>query len=131
MTDPLSDMFIRIKNAQAMRKRSVVIPYSTLKGEIARVLQEAGFVEEVVRRGRKNRRVLDVTLLYDAEKRARIQGLRPVSKQSRRTYARARDLYPSRKSVDGIFIVSTSRGVLSSAAAREAKVGGEVLCEVW
>lgn len=129
--DPISDMIIRIRNAQAIQKRSVAVPFSALKNEIARVLKETGFVDDVTKRGRRNRRVLDITLAYDTEGQARMHGLRRMSKQSQRMYARASELRPSRKSVHGIFVVSTSRGVLSSAAAREAKVGGEVLCEVW
>ena len=129
--DPISDMITRVSNAQAVRKRSVAVPYSALKNEMAQVLKEAGFVEEVVRRGRRNRRILDITLAYDKEGQARMHGFRRVSKQSQRIYEHARDLKFSRKGANGIFILTTSRGVMSSPAARKAKVGGEVLCEVW
>jgi small subunit ribosomal protein S8 len=130
MTDPIADMFIRIRNAQMVQKRSVVIPYSDLKSEILRVLKEAGFLEDIVKRGRRNHRVLDVTLIYGKEG-ARIRGLRRVSKQSQRIYSRVRDMHPSRKGAHGMFIISTSRGVLSSSAARESNIGGEIVCEVW
>src|SRR3989344_5036982 len=128
MTDPISDMIIRIRNAQAVRKRSVVIPYSAIKDEIARVLKEAGFLEDMIKRGRRNRRVLDVVLAYDKDGSARMHGFKRISKQSQRAYARASDLRDSRKGTHGMFIVSTSRGVMSSLAARGAHVGGEVLC---
>ena len=131
MADPISDMITRIRNAQAVRKRNVAVPYSTLKNEITQVLKETGFVEDAVRRGRRNRRVLDITLAYDKEGQTHMHGFRRVSKQSQRIYERARDLRLSRKGPNGIFIVSTSRGVMSSPAARKAKVGGEILCEVW
>jgi len=131
MADPISDMIIRIQNAQAVRKRSVVVPYSAIKEEIARVLKETGFVEDAIKRGRRNRRMLDVTLAYDKDGNARMHGFQRISKQSQRMYARARDLHDSRKGTRGMFIVSTSRGVMSSPAARTAHVGGEVLCEVW
>jgi len=129
--DPISDMIIRISNAQAVRKHSVVVPYSAIKDEIVRVLKEAGFVDDVIKRGRRNRRVLDIIIAYDKDGNARMHGFRRISKQSQRAYARSRDLRDSRKGVGGMFIVSTSRGVMSSPAARMAHVGGEVLCEVW
>jgi small subunit ribosomal protein S8 len=131
MADPLADMIIRIKNAQLVRKRSVVVPYSGLKSEMLRALKDAGYVEDVVKRGRRGRHVLDVVLRYDKTGSGRIRGIMRVSRQSQRVYARARNLKPSRKSANGMFILSTSRGVLSSAAAQKAKVGGELLCEVW
>lgn len=131
MADPISDMIIRVRNAQAVQKRSVIVPYSTIKDEIARVLKEAGFVEDAIKRGRRSRRVLDIVLAYDKDGRVRMHGFRRVSKQSQRMYARACDLRASRKGIQGMFIVSTSRGVMSSPAARKARVGGEVLCEVW
>lgn len=131
MTDPISDMIIRISNAQAVRKRSVVVPHSAIKDEIARVLKEEGFVEDVIKRGRRNRRVLDIVIAYEKDGNARIHGLRRISKQSKRAYAGVYDLRDSRKSIKGMFIISTSNGVMSSLAARKAHVGGEVLCEVW
>lgn len=131
MADPISDMIIRIRNAQAVQKRTVVVPYSAIKDEITRVLKETGFVEDAIKRGRRNRRVLDVVLAYDKDGNARIHGFQRISKQSQRIYAEARNLRDSRKGVRGMFIVSTSRGVMSSPAARQAHVGGEVLCEVW
>ena len=129
--DPIADMLTRIRNAQVLGKRSVLVPYSGVKNEIARVLKEAGFVQDTARRGRRNHRVLDLALLYDTKGLGRIQGLRMVSKQSRRMYARAQDLRSSRRGAQGIFIVSTSRGVMSSTKARKEHVGGEVVCEVW
>lgn len=131
MADPISDMLVRIRNAQAVQKRTAAVPYSNLKNEIVSVLKEAGFVGDIVKRGRRTHRVLDIALLYDKDGNAFVHGFRRVSKQSQRVYKRARDLYPSRKGARGLFVVSTSRGVLSSAAARTAKLGGEVLCEVW
>ena len=131
MADPISDMIIRIRNAQAVQKRSVVVPYSALKDEIARVLKEAGFIDDVIKRGRRNQKILDIVLAYDKDGRMRMQGCRRVSKQSQRMYSRARDLRTSRKGIHGMFIISTSQGLMSSPAARAAHIGGEVLCEVW
>jgi len=75
--------------------------------------------------------MLDIMLSYEADGASRIRGLRRVSKQSRRIYAGSQELRPSRRSARGIRIVSTSRGVMSSPDARKARIGGEVLCEVW
>lgn len=130
MADPIADMVTRIRNAQMLGKYSVAVPYSGIKNEIARVLKETGFIRDAAKRGRRNRRVLDIVLVYDADV-GRIGGLRMISKQSRRTYVRAQDLHDSRRSSNGLYIVSTSRGVMSSTEARKARVGGEVLCEVW
>ncbi|TSC72372.1 MAG: 30S ribosomal protein S8 [Parcubacteria group bacterium Gr01-1014_70] len=131
MADPISDMITRMRNAQAVQKRSVVVPYSSMKNELARVLKESGFVEDAIKRGRRNRRLLDIVLAYDADGQARMHGIRRISKQSQRIYAHATGLHASRKSVHGMFIISTSRGVMSSLAARRDRIGGEVLCEVW
>ena len=131
MADPISDMIIRMRNAQAVRKRSVVVPYSAIKDEIACVLKEAGVIEDAIKRGRRNRRILDIVLAYDKDGHVRMHGFRRVSKQSQRMYVRACDLRASRKGIHGMFIVSTSHGVMSSPAAQKARIGGEVLCEVW
>ena len=112
--DPISDMIIRMWNAQAVRKRSVVVPHSAIKDEIARVLKEEGFVEDVIKRGRRNRRVLDIVIAYEKDGNARIHGIRRISKQSKRTYASVDGLHDSKKGANAMFIVSTSRGVMSS-----------------
>ena len=129
--DTISDMLTRIRNAQSLSRRQVSVPYSGLKNEIARVLKESGFIGDATKHGRRNRRMLDITLSYEEDGDGRIRGLRRVSKQSRRIYAGSQELRPSRRSMRGISIVSTSRGVMSSSDARKARVGGEVLCEVW
>ena len=109
----------------------MVVPYSAVKDEIIRVLKEAGFVEDAVKRGRRNRRMLDIVLGYKKDGDARMHGFRRVSKQSQRMYAGVHDLRTSRKGPHGMFIISTSRGIMSSSEAQKAHVGGEVLCEVW
>jgi len=129
--DPIADMLVRIRNAQAVQKKTVTIPFSKFKGEVLRVMKEIGFVEDIVKRGRKTKRVAEVLLSYDAQGRGKINGATRVSKQSQRMYWKAEDMHPSRKGIAGTFIVSTSRGVMSSRVARQMSIGGEVICEVW
>ena len=129
--DPIADMLVRIRNAQAVQKKTVVIPFSKFKGEVLRVMKEIGFVEDVVKRGRKTKRIAEVQLSYDSNGKGKITGATRVSKQSLRQYWKAEDMHPSRKGITGTFIVSTSCGVMSSRVARQMNIGGEVICEVW
>jgi len=130
MTDPISDMLTRIRNAALAGHDSIVIPRSTLKLEIARILQEEGFVSaysEVFEGGREKIRIF---LKYDQSRRGIIQGLERVSKPGRRRYV-GKDGIPYVRNGLGVAILTTPRGVLSDKAARQAGVGGEIICYVW
>ncbi len=129
MTDPIADMFTRIRNAYAVNKETVVIPYSKLKMEIAKLMQEEGYIKDVVRRGKKVRKSLDITLLYKDGKTP-INSIKRVSKPSRRIYTSFKEVYPVR-SGRGIKILSTSKGIMSDNNARKEKVGGEIIGEIW
>ena len=129
--DPIADMLTRIRNAQQANKRATVIPYSGFKSEVLRVMKEAGFIENLTRRGRKGRRILEVMLRYDEQGNGYIQGIRRVSKQSKRIYAPASRMRPSRRGVEGVCIISTSHGVMTSTVARASHIGGEIICEIW
>ncbi len=130
MTDPIADMLTRIRNAQAVQKETVEVPFSRLKYEIAEVMARHGFLKAVGIRGKKARRVLEINLKYDQDKAPAIAGLKRVSKPGQRIYVAARGL---RKVKDGtgIAILSTSKGILGDQEGRKAHMGGEVLCEVW
>ena len=127
--DPISDFFIRIQNAYRVKKGAVVVPYSNLKAEIARLLEARGYIMSFERKGRKVRKFLEIKLRYDGGRPA-LTALRRVSKPSRRLYVRRRELRPVRQGF-GTAIVSTSKGLMSGEDARKAGLGGEVIAEVW
>jgi small subunit ribosomal protein S8 len=130
MTDPIADMLARLRNGALARHAAVNVPASKLKASIARVLAEAGYVGEVREEEQDGRAVVRVELRYADDGRSLIDGLRRVSRPSRRVYV-AKDELPKVRNGLGIAVLSTSKGILSDRAAREAGVGGELLCEVW
>ena len=130
MTDPISDMLARIRNAGQARHASLQVPSSKLKLAEARVLSEAGYLESVNVEAKGGRPVLAIKLRIAANGRSVIDGMRRVSKPSRRVYVQA-DSIPRVRSGLGTAVLSTNKGVISDAAAREQRVGGELLCEIW
>ena len=133
MTDPIADMLTRIRNALMVGKREVAIPDSRLKREIARILQEEGYIEGFRLEAAQPRGLLLIRLKYFGDRRNRrpvITRLQRISKPGLRVYRKRRDL-PQVLSGSGIAIVTTTRGVMTAQAARRAGLGGEVLCYVW
>ncbi len=131
--DPISDMIIRIKNAQAVKHERVTIPFSKVKLQIAQILNDAGYVGGVERLKRKAKRAeleyVDLALKYKDGAGA-ISGIRIVSRPSRHIYIKAHEIKAVRSGY-GCAIVSTSKGIMTSQAARKAGLGGEVLFEIW
>lgn len=130
ITDPISDMFVRIRNANAKLHEKVDIPASKVKAEIARVLKEEGYIANFKHIEDQKQGVLRVYLKYTLEGKAVIQGIRRVSKPSLRIYKRSDEL----KNVLGSFgtaIISTSKGIMASKNAKSQKIGGEVIGYVW
>jgi small subunit ribosomal protein S8 len=130
MTDPIADLLARIRNGAHARHARVTCPASKQKLAIANVLHESGFVGAVRLDESGPRKVLVVGLRYDDEGRPLIAGMRRVSRPGRRVYVGSGEI-PKVRSGLGVAVVSTSRGILSDRAAREAKLGGELICEVW
>jgi len=130
MTDPISDMLARIRNGALARHDRVEMPHSNLKKHIADVLKSEGYVDDVRESDGEGKKTLTVVLRYGRGKDSAIDGLRRVSAPGRRVYVRF-DRIPRVRSGMGISILSTSRGVMTDRQAREQKVGGELLCEVW
>jgi len=128
MTDPIADMFTRIRNAQLVGRTEVSMPASNIKCEIARVLKDEGYIEEFVRREQDGKSELLVTLKYH-QGRPVIDHIRRISRPGLRVYKR-KDEMPSVLGGLGIAIISTPQGVMSDRAARAAGQGGEVLCFV-
>lgn len=130
MTDPISDMLTRIRNAGMARHNEAWCPFSKMKLAIARVLSEEGFLGEVRSEARDGHPILVMGVRYDSSGKALIDGIRRVSRPSRRVYV-ARDRIPKVRNGLGIGVISTSKGIMTDRAAREAAVGGEYICEVW
>ncbi|MBX2801410.1 MAG: 30S ribosomal protein S8 [Myxococcales bacterium] len=130
MTDPIADMLARIRNAQLAGHVSLTMPRSKIKVQIARILSTEGFIEGYVEDDRGPQGALKVFLKYDAANKGLIRGLQRVSKPSRRVYVGKNEIPRVRNGL-GVAILTTPRGVLTDAQARQAGVGGEVLCNVW
>jgi small subunit ribosomal protein S8 len=131
--DPIGDMLTRIRNALMARKRNTVIPRSTIKVEIARILKDEGYIEDYTVGEESPIPMITVTLKYYGSRRERrsvITAIQRVSKPGRRVYRKRSEL-PIVLSGTGIAIVTTPRGVMTAQKARQEGVGGEVLCYVW
>ncbi len=133
--DPIADMLTRIRNAVMAGHAQVAMPSSKLKIEIAKILKDEGFLEnfEVVDGESEVQKVLRMKIKYVGERRQRsavISGLERVSKPGRRIYTKKTDI-PWVLSGIGVAILSTPKGVMTGARARQLGVGGEILCKVW
>ena len=130
MTDPIADMLTRIRNAGMAQHMETSCPSSRLKLAVAKVLKAEGYLGEVRVEARGSYPLLVMGIRYGDGGQALIGGIRRVSKPGRRVYVSKDEVAKVRNGL-GVAVISTSRGVLSDQAAREASVGGEILCEVW
>jgi len=130
MTDPIADMLTRIRNANRALHERVDIPASRIKVELARILREEGFIRNYRLVEGEKQGVLRLYLKYGPDNARVITDIQRVSRPGLRVYAGVTTL-PRIRSGLGVAIVSTSRGLMSDRAAREGKVGGEVLFAVW
>jgi small subunit ribosomal protein S8 len=137
MTDPIADMLTRVRNAVASRHARVDMPASKLKAEIARILQDEGYiagfklVDDKPSSGKgPSRPMIRLLLKYGPMGERVITGIQRVSRPGRRVYAGAEDIGVVLGGL-GVSILTTSRGVMTGRAAQKAGVGGEVLCNVW
>ena len=130
MTDPIADMLTRMRNAQAVKKTTVVLPYSKIKLEILNVLSRSGFIKGLDKTNKKNKKFIEIILIYDEKGYPKISELKRVSKSSSRVYIHAKDIWYFKKGL-GLRVLSTPKGVLSDKEARKSNVGGEVLLEIW
>jgi small subunit ribosomal protein S8 len=128
-TDPVADMLTRIRNAINVRKSEVLIPHSNFKQAIAKLLAEAGFIDEAKVIDGSVGKMLKVTINPEGEN-ARITEIARLSKPGRRLYASA-DEIPRIKGGRGIVVVSTSKGLMTDKDARNQKLGGELICKVY
>lgn len=130
MTDPISDLLTRIRNAQQAKHQTVDVPASRMKASIAAILREEGYIESFSEETEGIRRLLRIQLKYGRSGERAITGIERVSKPGRRVYC-GKDEIPKVLGGLGITILSTPKGVLAGNTCRKLGVGGEVLCNVW
>lgn len=130
VNDPVADYIIQLKNAAMSGRTGVSVPYSKLLHSIARVLEKRGYVANVEKKGRKEKKTLEVSIVYSEDQSPRITDVRRMSKPSRRIYLGAKELRPVRNG-KGALILSTPSGILADEEAREKNVGGEALFKIW
>ena len=128
MSDPISDMLTRIRNAQAVQKTKVVIPASKVKTGIASVLKDEGYISDFRDTEAGGKPALEITLKYQ-QGQGVIETLKRASRPGLRQY-RGKDELPKIQNGLGIAVISTSKGIMTDAAARAAGEGGEILCIV-
>lgn len=129
MIDPITDMLNQIRNADAVKKPEVSVPFSNLKYEIAKVLVQEGMIGEAKKATKGKNKIMKITLKYDNGVSA-ISGLRRISKPGQRIYGKWSEIKRVRGGY-GISVVSTPKGLMTNKEARKQKLGGEVLLEIW
>ncbi len=127
-TDPIADMLTRIRNAAQAQKNELVLPYSKFKANLAQVLLKEGFIGGV-NELQGDHKMLQINLKYSGGESV-IAGIKRVSKPGQRIYMPA-DKLPRTNSGFGVTVVSTSQGLMTDKEARKAKMGGEIVCQVW
>jgi len=132
MTDPISDLLARIRNASLARHELTRVPANKVKKNIALLLKAEGYIADVRQEewGPQKHQTITIVLKYGDDRKSAFQGLKRVSRPGRRVYVR-HDQIPRVLSGLGISIISTSHGLMSDKEARRRKIGGELLCEVW
>lgn len=130
ISDPISDLLTRLKNGMRAGHERVDMPASKLKEAVLKVLEEEGFVASYRKVQEAGRPILRVGLKYDHEGEPIVSGIERVSRPGRRVYAKA-EAIPKVLDGLGVSIVSTSKGIVSDKAARQSRLGGEVLCNIW
>lgn len=135
INDPIADMLTRIRNAAMSGQALVAMPSSKIKVEIAKIMKDEGYLEgyEMVEGENQAQKVLRLKIKYVGERRTRrpvISGIERISKPGRRIYAKKQNI-PWVLSGIGVAILSTPKGVMTGARARQLGVGGEIICKVW
>lgn len=130
MTDPIADMLTRIRNAQAVHKPTVVVPFSKLKQSLAFILQQENYIAAFEKTDQAGQPALAMKLRYLPGGQAAIRAVNRISTPGRRVYAQ-RKLLPYVQNNFGIAIISTSKGLMTNKEARKKNLGGEVICEIY
>jgi small subunit ribosomal protein S8 len=129
MTDPIADMLTRIRNAQAVRKEELVLPFSKIKYEIAKLLAREGFIESADKVVNKFDEI-KIILKYKEDGKPCIEHIKRISKPGQRIYV-GKDSLPKILNDLGIAVLSTSDGIMTNKKARRVQIGGELLFEIW
>lgn len=129
MTDPIADMLTRIRNGNSAKHKSVEIPASNMKKDLAQILLDEGYIKGFYVTEDDKQGKITIDLKYVGEQRV-ISGLKRISKPGRRIYVGAKEV-PSVLNGLGTAIISTSKGIMTDKQARKEAVGGEVICYVW
>ncbi len=129
VSDPIADMLTRIRNAIMAGHLKVDIPSSKMKISIAKILKDEGFIKNFKIIDDNKQKILRVYLKYSPYNQSAILNLKRISKPGRRVYIKAEELRPVFNNI-GIWILSTSKGIITNKAAKKLNVGGEVLCEI-
>ena len=130
VTDPIADMLTRIRNANQLKYKEVLVPTSKLKVEIANILKNEGYINGYKIVSTETGSMMNIELKYGAKKERVITGLKRISKPGLRVYAGCDEL-PTVLNGLGIAIISTSKGIMTDKEARKQKLGGEVLAYIW
>ena len=130
VTDPIADMLTRIRNANQLKYKEVVVPTSKLKVEIANILKNEGYINGYKIESTDKGSMMNIELKYGAKKERVITGLKRISKPGLRVYAKKEEI-PTVLNGLGIAIISTSKGLMVDREARKANLGGEVLAYIW
>ncbi len=130
MTDPISDMLTRLRNAAMVKAHEVEMPLSRMKLAIAKILESEGYLSRVETTEVNGRPILKVGLKYDADGEVRVSSLKRISKPGRRVYVKADDLRAVRSGF-GLCILSTPNGLMTNIEAGKRRLGGELICEVY
>lgn len=123
--DPIANMLTIIRNAQAVNKPTVFVPFSKIKFEIVRVLKENGFIRGCEKKGKKPNKIIEITLNNETQ-----MNIKRISKSGQRVYVKKEEIRPVRQGF-GIAILSTSQGIMTNKEARKKGLGGEIICEVY
>lgn len=128
--DSIAEMLVQIKNALAVKKTALSLTFSKMRFEIARILLENGYLENVKIFSRGPKKFLKIELKYDEKGRPVIQELKKISKPGCRIYIKNKDIKPIKSGL-GFLIISTPQGLMTSLEAKKKGLGGEVICEVF
>ncbi|KKQ77699.1 MAG: 30S ribosomal protein S8 [Candidatus Zambryskibacteria bacterium RIFCSPLOWO2_01_FULL_39_39] len=130
MTDPIGDFIIRIKNAGNNNKENVSVPFSKMKLAIAEVLSDKGYLGVVTKKSKGDAKFLEAVLLYTADGKPILSGVKRISKPSRRLYQNSKSIKIFRKGF-GMSVFSTPKGIMSDVDAKKNNLGGEILFNIW